>query len=59
MSREHEPPMSHDRRPRRDLPPPTTVTGHDHIHELPRQPLFRYVFSSDHKIIAIQFLFSG
>src|SRR4051794_37256122 len=34
--------------------------GHDdHIHPLPANPLFRYVFSTDHKIIGIQFLFSG
>jgi cytochrome c oxidase subunit 1 len=32
---------------------------HDHIHPLPTNPLFRYVFSTDHKIIGIQFLFSG
>src|SRR5262245_10096405 len=32
---------------------------HDHIHELPKNPLLRYVFSTDHKIIGIQFLFSG
>ncbi len=45
---------------------PAAVAGHhapdphrEHIHELPANPLFRYVFSSDHKIIAIQFLFSG
>jgi len=33
--------------------------AHDQIHPLPRNPLFRYVFSSDHKVIGIQFLFSG
>jgi cytochrome c oxidase subunit 1 len=33
--------------------------GHDQIHPLPGNPLFRYVFSTDHKVIAIQFLFSG
>ena len=34
--------------------------GHDdHIHELPSNPLRRYVFSTDHKVIGIQFLFSG
>ncbi len=32
---------------------------HDHIHPAPRFFLFRYVFSTDHKVIAIQFLFSG
>jgi len=32
---------------------------HDPIHPLPSNPLFRYVFSSDHKVIGIQFLFSG
>jgi cytochrome c oxidase subunit 1 len=35
------------------------AAGHDHIHPQPWNPLFRYVFSSDHKVIAIQFLFSG
>src|SRR5881227_400975 len=34
--------------------------GHEqHIHPAPTNPLFKYVFSSDHKIIGIQFLFSG
>ncbi len=34
--------------------------GHDdHIHPAPTNPLFKYVFSSDHKVIGIQFLFSG
>jgi cytochrome c oxidase subunit 1 len=38
--------------------------GHAHghyqeIHPAPTNPLFRYVFSTDHKIIGIQFLFSG
>ena len=33
--------------------------AHDHIHPRPWNPLFRYVFSTDHKVIAIQFLFSG
>src|SRR5260370_33673357 len=34
--------------------------GHeDHIHPEPTNPLLKYVFSSDHKIIGIQFLFSG
>jgi cytochrome c oxidase subunit 1 len=34
--------------------------GHDdHIHPAPTNPLFRYVFSTDHKVIGIQFLFSG
>jgi cytochrome c oxidase subunit I len=33
--------------------------GHDEIHPQPWNPLFRYVFSTDHKVIAIQFLFSG
>jgi cytochrome c oxidase subunit 1 len=32
---------------------------HDLIHPRPWNPLFRYVFSTDHKVIAIQFLFSG
>jgi cytochrome c oxidase subunit 1 len=30
-----------------------------HIHELPTNPLRRYIFSTDHKVIGIQFLFSG
>lgn len=35
-------------------------SGHDdHIHPEPTNPLFKYVFSHDHKIIGIQFLFSG
>ena len=33
--------------------------GHDHIHEAPTSVLRRYVFSTDHKVIGIQFLFSG
>ena len=34
--------------------------GHDdHGHPAPTNPLFRYVFSTDHKVIGIQFLFSG
>src|SRR3954467_14699872 len=32
---------------------------HDHIHPAPSNVLTRYVFSSDHKVIGIQFLFSG
>ncbi len=32
---------------------------HDHIHAEPTNPLFKYVFSTDHKIIGIQFLVSG
>src|ERR1700712_2802686 len=32
---------------------------HDHIHPAPTNPLFKYVFSTDHKVIGIQFLFSG
>ncbi len=35
------------------------AAAHDHIHPQPWNPLFRYVFSTDHKVIAIQFLFSG
>ena len=34
-------------------------SDHDHIHPQPWNPLLRYVFSTDHKVIAIQFLFSG
>jgi len=30
-----------------------------HVHPRPRNPLTRYVFSTDHKVIAVQFLFSG
>jgi cytochrome c oxidase subunit I len=33
--------------------------GHDHIHPAPSNFLTKYVFSQDHKIIGIQFLFSG
>jgi cytochrome c oxidase subunit 1 len=32
---------------------------HDHIHPAPTHFLTRYVFSTDHKVIGIQFLFSG
>src|SRR6266550_5085351 len=32
---------------------------HDHLHPAPRFFLRRYVFSTDHKVIGIQFLFSG
>jgi cytochrome c oxidase subunit 1 len=33
--------------------------GHDHIHPAPSNFLTKYVFSQDHKVIGIQFLFSG
>ncbi|WZO95965.1 cbb3-type cytochrome c oxidase subunit I [Isosphaeraceae bacterium EP7] len=33
--------------------------GHDHIHAQPTNFLRRYVFSEDHKVIGIQFLFSS
>ena len=33
--------------------------AHDHIHPAPSNFLSKYVFSTDHKIIGIQFLFSG
>src|SRR3954470_4298718 len=34
--------------------------GHDpHVHEDDRNVFQRYVFSTDHKVIGIQFLFSG
>lgn len=33
--------------------------GDDHIHPAPGNVLTRYVFSQDHKVIGIQFLFSG
>lgn len=33
--------------------------GHEHIHPAPSNFLTKYVFSQDHKIIGIQFLFSG
>jgi cytochrome c oxidase subunit I len=32
---------------------------HDHIHPAPTNFLSKYVFSTDHKVIGIQFLFSG
>ena len=32
---------------------------HDHIHPAPSNVFQRYVFSTDHKVIGIQFLFSG
>ena len=38
---------------------PAPSHAHDHIHPLPANPLLRYVFSTDHKVIGIQFLFSG
>jgi cytochrome c oxidase subunit 1 len=42
------------------IPSSGHAPGHDeHIHPAPRNPLFRYVFSTDHKVIGIQFLFSG
>jgi cytochrome c oxidase subunit 1 len=31
----------------------------DHIHPAPRYFIFKYIFSHDHKIIGLQFLFSG
>ncbi|AGA30946.1 cytochrome c oxidase subunit I [Singulisphaera acidiphila] len=33
--------------------------GHDHIHPAPSNILTKYVFSTDHKVIGIQFLISG
>jgi cytochrome c oxidase subunit 1 len=33
--------------------------GDDHIHPAPRYFIFKYVFSHDHKVIGLQFLFSG
>src|SRR5215212_4216296 len=34
--------------------------GHDdHIHPAPSNFLTKYVFSTDHKVIGVQFLFSG
>jgi cytochrome c oxidase subunit 1 len=33
--------------------------GDDHIHPAPTSVLTRYIFSTDHKVIGIQFLFSG
>ncbi|QDV34078.1 cytochrome c oxidase subunit I [Tautonia plasticadhaerens] len=42
------------------IPSSGHAPGHDeHIHPAPRNPLTRYVFSTDHKVIGIQFLFSG
>ncbi len=61
----HDPKGSHghaDAHARR----PTMATAHDHghghddhIHPAPRYFLTKYVFSTDHKVIGIQFLFSG
>jgi cytochrome c oxidase subunit 1 len=33
--------------------------GDDHIHPAPSHFLTRYIFSTDHKVIGVQFLFSG
>ena len=33
--------------------------GDDHIHPAPTHFIFKYVFSHDHKVIGVQFLFSG
>ncbi len=33
--------------------------GDDHIHPAPSSFVFKYIFSHDHKIIGLQFLFSG
>ena len=33
--------------------------GDDHIHPAPSYFIFKYVFSHDHKVIGLQFLFSG
>ncbi|HWE37017.1 MAG TPA: cbb3-type cytochrome c oxidase subunit I [Isosphaeraceae bacterium] len=56
----------HHDTPQHGQPPHADAHGHDaghghedHIHPAPTNPLFRYVFSTDHKIIGIQFLFSG
>jgi cytochrome c oxidase subunit 1 len=39
---------------------PADAHGHDpHVHEDDRNVFQRYVFSTDHKVIGIQFLFSG
>ncbi|WP_435016530.1 cytochrome c oxidase subunit I [Tundrisphaera sp. TA3] len=58
--------MSHQHHtPGAGHPPVGGTPGHhyadeaDHIHALPSNPLLRYVFSTDHKVIGIQFLFSG
>ena len=37
----------------------STPHGDDHIHPAPTSFLTKYVFSTDHKVIGIQFLFSG
>jgi cytochrome c oxidase subunit I len=70
MSHAQDPQATHDSRDEH-LPeapcnpygePDTQGNGiaHDeHIHEAPTNPLRRYVFSTDHKVIGIQFLFSG
>ena len=38
---------------------PKDYTFADHVHEDHRNVIERYIFSSDHKVIGIQFLFSG
>src|SRR5579875_4002515 len=49
-----------------DGPAPAHEHGHghehgheDHIHPAPRFFITKYVFSTDHKVIGLQFLFSG
>ena len=56
--------MSHHHHTSAARPPEGAPDHHyadeaDHIHPLPSNPLLRYVFSTDHKVIGIQFLFSG
>src|SRR4051812_20815429 len=42
------------------IPADADAHGHDpHVHEDDRNVFQRYVFSTDHKVIGIQFLFSG
>ena len=58
-SRGDEPTMSHESAALTASHDLTHPSDHDHIHPQPWNPLLRYVFSTDHKVIAIQFLFSG
>ena len=59
MSHPHETPASPQGHPAEGASDHHYVDEPDHIHPLPANPLLRYVFSTDHKVIGIQFLFSG
>jgi cytochrome c oxidase subunit 1 len=64
MSTAHDDIHGNGDSPSTSVAPHSPVASHgsahdDHIHALPRNPLFRYVFATDHKVIAIQFLFSA